>query len=170
MGGIHGVGKGTICEELCECFNFKHLSASDVLKWEEISDKKNKKVLNINSTQERLLYGLSQIIEPTNNYLLDGHFCLLNSEGEPERVPENTFLKINPFAIIIITCDVETISSRLKNRDKVNYSIKVLQDMQDLEITFAKEISLKLSIPFFNVKTSDDISLQAFLRHYESTY
>ncbi|MGS2727940.1 ATP-binding protein [Psychroserpens sp. BH13MA-6] len=170
IGGIHGVGKGTICKELCQSFKFEHLSASKVLKWEEISGKRNKKVKNLNTTQDRLIYGLSQIIEPDKKYLLDGHFCLLNSDGKPEKVPENTFKKINPNAIIIITCDVQTILSRLENRDRMKYSLKILEDMQNLEIKFAQEISLRLNIPFFNVKTSDDKSLQDFLKVYESSY
>lgn len=170
IGGIHGVGKGTICKELCQSFKLHHLSASDVLKWEEISDKKNKKVDNLNSTQERLLYGLSQIIEHDKKYLIDGHFCLLNFDGNPVKVPEDTFIKINPNAIIIITCDEQTILKRLKKRDKMNYSIDILEKMQDLEVKYAQEVSLRLNIPFFNVKTSDDKSLNDFLTDYESTY
>jgi len=170
IGGIHGVGKGTICKELCKSFKFEHLSASEVLKWGEISDKKNKKVQDLNSTQDRLIYGLSQIIKPDKRYLLDGHFCLLNSEGKPVKIPENTFKKIKPDAIIVITCNVQTILSRLENRDKIKYSIEVLEEMQNLEIKFAQKISLRLNAPFFNVKTSDDKSLQDFLTNYENTH
>ena len=170
IGGIHGVGKGTICKELCQSFKFVHLSASKVLKWEDISDKRNKKVKNLNTTQDRLIYGLSRIIEPDKKYLLDGHFCLLNSQGKPEKIPENTFKKIKPSAIIIITCDVQTILSRLENRDKMRYSFEILEEMQNLEIEFAQEVSLKLNIPFLNVRTIEDQLLQDFLKDYESSY
>ena len=168
VGGIHGVGKGTICKELSRIFQFNHLSASDVLKWNEISDKGNKNVKNLNSTQERLIYGLSQIIEPAKKYLLDGHFCLLNSDGVPEKVPENTFLKIDPCAIIVITCNAQTIADRLKARDNKSYDIKILQEMQSLEVEFAQKISLQLNIPFFNIKTSKDALLLDFLANYEN--
>ncbi len=40
VGGVHAVGKGTICENLSQKFNLEHLSASQVLKWDELSDSK----------------------------------------------------------------------------------------------------------------------------------
>jgi len=169
IGGIHGVGKGTICKKLSQKYSFIHLSASEVLKWKEISKIENKTVKDFESTQERLIYGLSQIVKPDKKYLLDGHFCLLNAKGIPERIPEITFSKINPSAIIIITCELQTILNRLENRDNKKYDIAILRKMQDLELEFAKEISLKLDLPFFNIKSSDDKSLQVFLTNYENT-
>jgi adenylate kinase len=169
IGGIHGVGKGTICQKLSERYNFIHISASEVLKWEEISEKENKNVKNFQSTQERLIYGLNEIIKPDKKYLLDGHFCLLNSEGFPESIPEVTFSDINPSAIVIITCDLKTILNRLQNRDSRLYDITILRKMQKLELESAEKISLKLNLPFFNIESSDDESLQDFLTNYEST-
>lgn len=168
IGGIHGVGKGTLCKQLCQQYNLKHLSASKVLKWGEISDKKNKKVKNLKSTQERLLEGLSRIVKPNKKYLLDGHFCLLNSNGIPEKVPEITFFKINPFAIIIITLDIETILKRLENRDNEKYNLETLKKMQILEVQLAKETAYKLKIPFFNITSNKNKSLHLFLANYAS--
>ena len=167
-GGIHGVGKGTICKELSENYGLIHLSASEVLKWKDISKIENKIVKDFASTQERLIYGLGEIIKPNKNYLLDGHFCLLNVEGIPKRIPEITFLKINPCAIVIITCELQTILKRLEKRDNKRYDINVLKKMQELELEFAEEVSKKLNIPFFNIKSSDDKSLQVFLTNYEN--
>jgi len=33
IGGIHGVGKGTLCKRIASDLNIIHLSASEVLKW-----------------------------------------------------------------------------------------------------------------------------------------
>jgi adenylate kinase len=63
VGGIHGVGKGTICKVLAQKFDFEHLSTSQVLKWNEISNLKNKKVQNFAITQDRLL------MLPENKYV-----------------------------------------------------------------------------------------------------
>lgn len=169
MGGIHGVGKGTLCKELSQNYKFIHLIASEVLKWEQLSDKKNKKVRNFSSTQERLLKGLSRILEPGKQYLLDGHFCLLNSNGIPDKIPEETFLKINPNAIIVKTCEVDEINKRLELRDNSKYSYSILKNMQDLEISYAKEIAHLLGIPIFITGEGDNESLQKFIRKYEST-
>jgi len=38
VGGIHGVGKSTICQHICRELNMEYLSASELSKWEEIND------------------------------------------------------------------------------------------------------------------------------------
>lgn len=127
VGGIHAVGKGTVCEKLTQKFNFKHLSASQVLKWNEISDLKNKKVQDFSTTQDRLLNNLNRIIEPNKKYLLDGHFTLLNSNGEPEKIDESTFVEIQPESIILLTCEPKIIFERLKQRDNSSYKLSILE-------------------------------------------
>jgi len=46
IGGIHGSGKGVICENIVENSNLIHLTASEVLKWHELSSQANKVVQN----------------------------------------------------------------------------------------------------------------------------
>lgn len=96
IGGIHGVGKGTICKEISSNTGLIHFTASEILKWEEISERGNKFVGNIASTQGRLINGLKKLIKNNKKYILDGHFCLLNSDGIPSRIDEVTFDQINP--------------------------------------------------------------------------
>lgn len=90
--GIRGSGKGTISKNICSNTSIIPLTASDLIKWNEMNvDSNNKKVNNILNTQERLIKGLNSIVNNENVYLLDGHFCLLNKNNEPERVPLSTF-------------------------------------------------------------------------------
>lgn len=96
IGGIHGVGKGTVCKEIVSRTNLVHITASEILNWKEISDIDNKLVANISKTQERLVQGLKKLIKKDVQYLLDGHFCLLNSDGISTRVDEDVFDKIKP--------------------------------------------------------------------------
>jgi adenylate kinase len=64
VGGIHGVGKRTIWQYICHELNMKYLSASELLRWEDINeDAKNKKVKDIPLTQNRLVLGLSNRIK-----------------------------------------------------------------------------------------------------------
>ena len=91
IGGIHGVGKGTLCEKICNEFNLSHLSASEVLKWEEISEKENKLVKDFTLTQNRLITNLKQIVNENEKYILDGHYCLLNKENFPKKIDFDTF-------------------------------------------------------------------------------
>ena len=152
IGGIHGVGKGTICKEIALKTDIVHLTASQILKWEDISDSDNKLVKNITSTQDRLIKGLKNLIKKDKKYLLDGHFCLLNSNEFPSRIDEKTFDQINPKVIAIVIDDIEEISKRLKTRDHKIYDIKILNELQKMEIEYAKYLANKYSIPYIEVK------------------
>ena len=159
IGGIHGVGKGTVCKEIASKTDLIHITASEILKWNEISSSDNKFVNNISSTQERLINGLKNLIKNDKQYLLDGHFCLLNSNGVPCKIDEETFDNINPKIISIVIDDIEKIVNRLEKRDKKKYDIKILNELQKMEIEYAKYLSKKYSIPYIEIKNNDYKSL-----------
>jgi len=159
IGGIHGVGKGTICKEIVSKTDIIHITASEIIKWNEISSSDNKLVNNIASTQEKLINGLKSLIKNDKQYLLDGHFCLLNSNGIPCKIDEETFDNINPKIISIVIDDIERISDRLEKRDNKKYDLKILNMLQEMEIEYAKYLSKKYSIPYIEIKNNDYKSL-----------
>ena len=152
IGGIHGAGKGTICKKICQKTNLTHLIASDILKWEEISTKDNKNVLDIQDTQDRLLVGLKDKTVDGSSYLLDGHYCLFNGKGEVEKIPLETFRIIKPKLVAIVEENIEVIKQRLENRDNRKYEYVLLDDMQNIEKRYAKYIAKRLKVPFFEIK------------------
>jgi len=151
IGGIHGVGKGTICKEIASKSELIHITASEVLKWSEISSSDNKLVGNISSTQEKLIFELNNLIDKNKKYLLDGHFCLLNSLNVPCKIDEETFDILNPRVISIVLDDVEKITKRLEDRDSKKYDIKVLNELKNMEIEYAKYLSRKYSVPYIEI-------------------
>lgn len=159
IGGIHGVGKGTICNKICEQTDFVHITASEILRWDEISKPDNKKVENIQNTQDRLIAGLDKALKENENYLLDGHFCLFNSEGQVEKVPMETFEKIAPKLITIVTTKIDLIKKRLEKRDNKGYDFDLLETMQTSEKEYAQQISSKLNVPFVEIKDGNYQSL-----------
>lgn len=155
VGGIHGVGKGTICKEIALRTKLIHITASQILKWGEISKLDNKRVDNISSTQERLMIGLKNLIKKDENYLLDGHFCLLNPEGIPSRIEEETFVQINPKILTVVIDNPHKIAKRLAARDGEIYDFEDLNKFQNMEIEYAKYLSEKYSIPYVEVKNGE---------------
>lgn len=146
-GGIHGVGKSTLCREIAAQFSLNYLSASEVLRWKDLNtDEKNKKVVDIPDTQSRLLRGLEAIVKPGQRYVLDGHFCLFNKEGEVTSVPMETFERIKPFALILVTGDPAQISSALARRDDKSYDAEVLEEMQNHEMSHAQQVAAHLNV------------------------
>lgn len=146
VGGVHGVGKGTLCQKISTQFDFEHLVASELIKWSEINrEPLQKGVANINKTQDKLIVALDKRCSKTKAYLLDGHFCLFNKEHEPTNVPLDTFRKINPIIMLLIKDSPDTIKERLEKRDGIKYDGLIIESLQDSEISNAKFISQKLN-------------------------
>ncbi|CAH8281335.1 adenylate kinase [Mariniflexile fucanivorans] len=147
IGGIHGVGKSTICKHICSELKMEYLSASELLKWSEISeDSANKKVKDIIYTQERLISGLEKKTQTGKQYLLDGHYCLFNKQNEIIKIPLETFKKINPISLIVIFGDILEIKKRLEKRDGEKYTGQHLERLQKEELLYAKYLSKTLGI------------------------
>lgn len=158
IGGIHGVGKSYICRQICDKVKLEYLSASELIKWNDInSDFKNKKVDNISATQERLFIGLKNSIQNNKYYLLDGHYCLLNKENEIVNIPLDTFKLINPFSLNIVLGDILEIKDRIEKRDNRPYDCELLKRMQENELNYAKFLSKTLGVTL-NIGTQNDFS------------
>lgn len=155
IGGVHGVGKGYICSEIASSLPITHLTASEVLNWTDTTSQDNKLVTNIEDTQARLINNLSAIVKDGANYLLDGHYVLLNQHRQPEKVPFDTFKSINPSKIIVVFEEVHILRERLQGRDGKEYDETGLKQFQDLEIAYAEEISQKLNVPLYKIKSTD---------------
>lgn len=155
--GIHGVGKNFILNNVRFSKPITHLAASDVLRWKEISDNPDdKKVVSISDTQDILITNLKKIIKDNQYYILDGHLTLLNKNGKIERIPEETFFKINPKVLIVKTAESTNIQKRLRQRDNKEWDINNITLMQEEEIAYAKEIALKLDIPFYQIEDNQE--------------
>lgn len=162
--GIHGVGKNFILNNARFSKHITHLTASDVLKWKEISDNPDdKKVVSISDTQDALITNLKKIVKKNQYYILDGHLTLLNKEGKIERIPEETFFKINPRILIVKTAEPTIIQNRLKQRDNKEWDIDDITLMQDEEITYAKDIASKLNIPFYQLGDNQEELLNSII-------
>lgn len=148
IGGIHGVGKSTFCHQICHSHQLKYLSASEVLKWNNINeDPNNKKIKNISDNQDQLIIGLKSVVKENYFYVLDGHYCLLNKKEEIVKVPLETFKQINPLSLSLIVSDISDIKQRLDERDKQIYSNILLERMQAAETNYAREIAKNLKVP-----------------------
>jgi len=156
VGGIHGVGKSTICKELASTYGLDYLSASEVLQWEKLNDDHtNKKVNDISETQKRLINGLQRIVNKNKTYILDGHYCLFDKLGQIQPIPVEVFSQIAPISLILILGDIADIKGRIEARDNVNYSYAQLETMQEREHDHANFLSHKLNIPLVIVKATD---------------
>ena len=84
---------------------------------------------------------------------------MLNANGIPCKIDEDTFDSINPKIISIVIDDIEKIVDRLEKRDNKKYDIKILDELQQMEIEYAKHLSKKYSIPYIEIRNNDYKSL-----------
>lgn len=160
LGGIHGVGKGTLCKFLSASLNIECLTASKLINWADFNENPiNKSVSNIGFTQERLIVGLDSYCKENRTYVLDGHFCLLDKNNVPTEVPEEIFIKINPEELLLLTAPVQLIKQRLEDRDGRSYDEGLIERMQEFEISYARSISnlLNLELKIFSYEESYSI-------------
>lgn len=162
IGGIHGVGKSYFCEQITNKTGFKAYSASKLITELKNEQFKNDKLIaDIGGNQNYLLDAIDKITD--ENFMLDGHFCLLNAIGEVERIPRDTFLQLPIKAIIVIYDEVSKIVERLSKRDGILHSKLTFDKFQNEEIIYAKEIAELLCVPFGSVKREshiDDVIIQ----------
>lgn len=155
IGGVHGVGKGNICQNIKLNLNIIHLTASEVLNWKDISDIENKFVQDINKTQDLLIVNLKRIVERNKKYLLDGHYCLLNKNRESERIPFKTFEELNLSKLIFVFEEPRIIKQRLEQRDGKIYDLEQIVYFQNMEMNYADEISQILNLPLIKIQSSN---------------
>lgn len=161
VGGIHGVGKTTLCESLSQELDIEHYTASDLIKKikADYKDAQDKRVTDINDNQTALVLAIERYVKSDSPYFLDGHFCLLSPDYSITRIPDETFRAINPSGIIVFFDDISKIQQRLLGRDENNYDQSLLTLFQDEEIIYSKEIGNELQIPYLSFKTDSDTSI-----------
>lgn len=148
ISGAHGVGKSYFCDIVKKRLGIESYSASDL-----IAERKkepfpaDKLIKDIDTNQLYLLDALNTLRSSKKEFILDGHFCLLNSEGNITRIPRQTYYDLMPDSIILLTEAPSVIAQRRFNRDGITIDISQIQNLQDAEIKYAREISQELSIP-----------------------
>ena len=158
VGGIHGVGKTHFCGKVAKELGINTYSAGKLISEEgNNNSRKDKRVDDIDGNQNYLLEAINKISD--NDYLLDGHFCLLDQEGHIQRVPMRVFEDIKPQAIIILTEDPDIITNRLYARDGVKHNGMHIEEFQKEEIAYATEVASKLGIECLVYDSSDDLTL-----------
>lgn len=147
LSGIHGVGKTYFCNLVKDELGIKSYSASQL-----ITTRRNKGfgvdkfVPDIDDNQMLLIKAIDDFRKNDEEFILDGHFCLLNARGEITRIPYNTYTLLKPDVIILLTEKPEIIAERRFRRDKIRQDIREIKEFQDAEKQYAKEISQNLGI------------------------
>jgi len=158
ISGVHGVGKSYFCNLVKETTDIDCYSASFLIKERKKQGfPADKRVADIDENQLYLLAAVDDLRASLGEFLLDGHFCLLDTEGKITRIPPDTFTTLAPEAIILLTEDPEIIARRRHERDGVEHKESDIKAFQDEEIKYAKEVAELLRVPLRISTGSNDI-------------
>lgn len=148
ISGVHGVGKTSFCKKVNQMYGIKTYSASMLItqqKGEGFSA--DKFISDIDDNQQYLKRAVEELRTKEKYFIIDGHFCLLNGNGEITQIPVDTFVELNPDSIILLTESPKVIADRRKERDGIECSVEEIELFQRAEVSYASELSKKLSIP-----------------------
>lgn len=166
VSGIHGVGKTTFCNWLSKELQLNFYSAGQLINQKINNDSKNKEVSNVEKNQDILIQAINDLVEE-DKYILDGHSSLIKKDGQISKVPLQTFKELNLNIIIQLFEDTSTIQERLQQRDNKEYTIALLDELQNTDIQHSKYISRELKIPLILHKASEQFNLKSLLKELE---
>lgn len=160
VGGVHGVGKTTFCKKMELRFSVQHYSASELIRVEKREIKTpDKRVKDINLNQNVLIRAINQHLNERAWSIIDGHFCLLNSDKEITKIPDKIFVEMSPKAILVIYDETEKICERLRQRDQKKYEVFLIEELQRQEIKYAQALAQELNIPYKLCDSSKSIEI-----------
>ncbi|MDO4297634.1 MAG: AAA family ATPase [Lachnospiraceae bacterium] len=164
MAGIHGAGKTTIGKKLEEKWNIRCVAASALI--EAASDQVmpgNKVINSIEENQEFLLREVSKLRNYGGQFILEGHFCLINGMCEIESISLDVFEKLNPEMIVIISAHPESIARRNKDKGLLLSNVEFVDRFQRAEIGYGEEVGRYLGVPCHIVE-NDEKNQDALLK------
>lgn len=146
ISGSYGSGKSTLCKKKVEQSGFVHISASKIITDEcNESYENSKSVKDVQNNQDVLIDKISKLAD--GDYLLDGHFVIMNNHNIPESIKIDVFKRLNVSGIILVLVQPKELYLRLKRRDNFDYSIDQLEVINQLELETAEKTSKELNIP-----------------------
>lgn len=151
VSGIHGVGKTTLLNELSNKYAVKCYSISDLIRKHgksiRVEEKKTKELL---PNQEAWIYELNQLeLEKEKILILDGHFCLINSNNEISDIPFDVLNRTEIERIVLVTADERLIQQRLHLRDKYEWDLERIKEFQKRETERAYLYASIYNIPIY---------------------
>jgi len=147
VGGVHGVGKSTMCQKALGPIGYRCETASSLIAAYGNRVHREKMVADVAANQVALLEQLRISRKQYLRFILDGHFTLINAKGKIERIESDVFAEINPDRLILIKGDPKVISSRLSARDGRKWDCGLLEKFQHEEEEHAYYVAKKIGVP-----------------------
>ncbi|MEZ7196873.1 ATP-binding protein [Pseudodesulfovibrio karagichevae] len=147
IGGIHGVGKTTLCELIADFFDIPTFSASAIIKAHTNNNFLDKIAHEPESNQSILIKGLGRLRADHQDLILDGHFTIISGNGIYP-ISVNSFINMDLSALFLLTDTAERILKRRLTRDSnLCISLSEVENHLKAERRHAEAVSKVLGLP-----------------------
>ena len=147
VGGIHGVGKSTICSDTFDALGYKCVTASSLISAYGGETDHNKRVDHVEENQSLLLEALNKAKSKNGRLLLDGHYTLINGQGDIKPIDVEVFRAMRPNQLILIKGKPDEIAARLEARDGRLWTESFLSNFQEAEEAHARNVAKSIGVP-----------------------
>lgn len=167
LGGVHGVGKTSMCAGVAETFDLRVVAAGAIIRAERhdaLSDSRTA-VTNVGGNQDLLVRGVQRLVKDApGRYLMDGHFALRTLAGNIEEVDAKVFKAMAVSAFICLFDDPPEIALRLAARDGAVHQVSRIADLQSAELRSAGAVACTLGLELKVVRAFDFRAFEDCLR------
>ncbi|NMM06120.1 ATP-binding protein [Polaromonas sp.] len=171
LGGVHGVGKSSMCFEAAQRIGLTVFGASAIIRAERQAPSVDSRtaVRDVRGNQELLIQGVRKRgPESSGHFVLDGHFVLRTLDGAIERIDPAVFVALGIDYFICIQDDPQAIAARLLDRDGAILMVDDIAGLQSEELDHARYVSRELKIRLDVIQAFDHKEFEASLRHIAS--
>lgn len=167
VGGVHGVGKSTCCEQAARALGIQHRSASAMIKSQqaEAISTTGKAVVSPAANQRLLIQAVTTFFAAGERILLlDGHFTIPTTAGQEERVPAEVFEAINISGIVVLLEEPHVIRKHRMRRDGTAPDVAEIEVAQAMELEHAQQIACALPCPITTLAPNDRMAFIAAIQ------
>lgn len=152
-GGVHGVGKSSLCRALADEMDAVHISAGALLRLAGLVKPSQYGILNHGENQLHIQAALQHYREQHTGgrIILDGHFCLLTQHHRIQALPCALFKSLRAVVLLVVVDDPSAVSRRLADRDGTGLDATLVCRFQRREVARAEAISHALGVPLRNL-------------------
>lgn len=147
VGGVHGVGKSTICRDVFDTLGYECVTASSLISAYGRETDHDKRVDHVEENQSLLLEALDKAKAMNGRMLLDGHYTLINAQGDIKPIDIEVFRAMRPSHLILIKGKPDEIANRLQSRDKKLWTKSFLAKFQEAEEANARHVAKTIGVP-----------------------
>lgn len=146
VGGVHGVGKSTICRDVFDTLGYECVTASSLISAYGRETDHDKRVDHVEENQSLLLEALDKAKAKNGRLLLDGHYTLINGQGDIKPIDIEVFQAMRPNHLILIKGEPGLIAERLQSRDKKLWTKSFIAKFQEAEEAHARHVAKDIGV------------------------